>query len=199
MHHLRVALGLAGCLGLLGSTVGFAGPRYSIGDPALERVLRQSGWEVRRGDAEGLFLYRPRPRADQRGVCEAELRLGQDRGLPRGRQRRAPGQTGSDSRGWVGAWNGSRRVDSALSSGADGKSWPDCGLYPSRLRSPLKRCSRNAAGGWIAMPRAGYCCIQVPCWNWRGCHPGCRRPDRPRPRRCRRLAGRSLGGGEDDR
>lgn len=59
MYHLRVALGLAGCLGLLGSTVGFAGPQYSIGDPALERVLRQSGWEVRRGDAEGLFLYPP--------------------------------------------------------------------------------------------------------------------------------------------
>jgi hypothetical protein len=34
-----------------------------LGDPTLEESLRQSGWEVRRGDGEGLRLYPPQGRA----------------------------------------------------------------------------------------------------------------------------------------
>lgn len=61
---------LGACLGALAPMLAMAvGP---LGDPALEDALRQSGWEVRRVEGEGLRLYPPHGRASG-GVGEASV------------------------------------------------------------------------------------------------------------------------------
>lgn len=59
MQRRCVTVGFAGCLGILAPAAVVAGQQYSLGDPAIELALRQSGWEVRREEGKGVLLYPP--------------------------------------------------------------------------------------------------------------------------------------------
>jgi hypothetical protein len=54
--HMSIAA-LGACLGALVPAAGIAGG--PLGDPTLDEALRQSGWEMRQVDGEGLRLYPP--------------------------------------------------------------------------------------------------------------------------------------------
>jgi len=175
MRHRGIAVGLAGCLGILAPATGGAEPQDRLGDAVLDQALRQSGWEVRRAEGGGLLLSPPQ--APQRNVqASQEAAAGRDEagGITEATEQQTPSAVGTEGTalGTGPDWDRLRGLGWRVEQGADGSTL----LYPpvpptappgatiAPVAEPEKaldtllqergwRVERNAQGALVLQPR----------------------------------------------
>jgi len=146
MRHRGIAVGLAGCLGIVAPATGGAEPQDRLGDTVLDQALRESGWEVRRAEGGGLLLSPPQaPHRDVQASQEAgagrdephrnvqasqEAGAGRDeaRGITEATEQQTPSAVGAGGTalGTRPDWDRLRGLGWRVEQGADGSTL----LYP---------------------------------------------------------------------